>query len=111
MADVIPVRTTIQQEATDYKSPVSEDFATRLAQLLNFHAYYQYSEKQFFANGKYGILSTYPQTAVDGLIFMPFNAEIIKVVVFNMVAGTSGTTELDIKRATTSGGAFTSIFS
>ena len=41
---------------------------------------------------------------------MPFNAEIIKVISYNMVAGTSGTTELDIKRATSSGGSFTSIF-
>jgi hypothetical protein len=44
-------------------------------------------------------------------VFFEYNAEIINVWAYRVVAGSAGTTEMDIKRATASGGAFTSIFS
>lgn len=108
---VTPERLLIYAEGAQFRSAVSEELIQRQGAVSNFISLYQYNDKQFFANGRYGIMSSYPQLGVDGLVFMNFNAEIINAWVWNLVAGTGGTTELDIKRATTPGGAFTSIFS
>jgi hypothetical protein len=67
-----------------------------------------YSYREFLANGNYSG-ATFPQTEVDGLFFFPFNATISSVWIFNQTPGASGTTEFDLKRATSSGGAFSSM--
>ena len=111
MAIVTPQKVLIQQPGAQYRAAVSEDLIQRLAGLQNFIGLFQHSEKQFFVNGPYSIMATYPQNAVDGLVVFEFNATIIDVWMFNITAGTSGTTELDLKLASSSGGAFSSIFS
>lgn len=111
MADYPSTRKNIQTEEVDFKSSVSEATLKKVAGSVNFINNRQHSEKQFFANGRYGIMSSYPQTGVDGLVFFEFNATIINVWAFNLVVGSSGTTELDVKRATASGGSFSTIFS
>jgi len=60
----------------------------------------------FKANGKYVAGSS-----IDIFSPLPFAVNITSVWICNGTAGTAGTTEFDLKRATTSGGAFTSIFS
>lgn len=110
MTDLASARKMIQQEETIFRYGVSESFAQKLGAAVNFINTRQYSEKQFFANGTYGRVAM-PQTGIDGLTVFEFAAEIIGVWAFRLTAGSGGTTELDIKRATAPGGAFTSIFS
>jgi hypothetical protein len=110
MADMVPaVRRIHYLPGNRFRGAVSEFFAQRLAGAQNFINLYQHSEKQFFLNGRYNIAGT-PQLGVDGLVVFEFNAEIINAWMFNLVAGSGGTTELDAKIATVSGGAFSSIF-
>lgn len=109
MADVLPIRQTIPIPGSQYLSAVSENLVQSVAGLNNFLAYFQHSEKQFFLNGGYSLVAA-PQTGVDGLAVFEFNAQIIDVWMFNMTAGTSGTTTLDCLVATSSGGTFSSIF-
>lgn len=108
---VTPERKLIYTEGAQFRSAVSEELIQRQGAVTNFISLYQYQEKQFFANGLYGIMPSYPQTAVDGLVFLEFNIEIVNVWAWNIKTGTGGTTELDIKYATTPGGAWTSILS
>lgn len=63
-----------------------------------------YMSTAFKANGVYRV-----GTSVDESFFFPFNAIITAVWIYNGTPGTSGTTELDLLMATTSGGAFASI--
>lgn len=51
-----------------------------------------------------------PAEAVDGFFILPFQSRIEKVYMYNVKGGTGGATTLDVKRATASGGTFTSIF-
>lgn len=111
MAIVDPNRLLIFEEGVRFRSAVSEEVAQRLGSSLNQVALYQYDTKDFFLNGPYGDVGVVPTLGLDGLFVFPFDSEIINIAMFNLVAGSSGTTELDIKMATTSGGAFTSIFS
>lgn len=76
---------------------------------VNFIQQRTYAEKTFFINGEYSRL-TLPFAAIDGLELMNYDATIINVFMFVHTAGISGTTELDVKYATTPGGSWTSIF-
>lgn len=109
MADVTPARLNVPLPGTQFRAAVSEFIAQAMAGSVNFINYFQHSEKQFFLNGDYSVVAT-PQTGVDGLAVFEFDAQIIDVWMFNLVAGSAGTTELDIKLATASGGSFSSIF-
>lgn len=110
MADVTPLRRTPQVEEFAYKEAVSEAVLIKMAQSVAFINAYQHSEKQFFLNGKYNSVSA-PQYAVDGLVVFEYDAEILNAYMFHHIGGSDGTTTLDIKRATSPGGAFSSIFS
>lgn len=107
---ITPSRNDIYIEGAQFRSAISEDLVQRVGSSINFINAYQYSEKQFFINGLYGTATT-PVLGVDGLAVFEFDAYIIDAWMFNITAGSAGTTELDLKIATTSGGAFTSIFS
>lgn len=109
MPIVPPARNNLFVEEVDYKSAVSEALMTRFAGQTNFLNQRHYYQKQFFLNGFYEGAVGY--AAVDGMEIFPFNAEIFDVGVFSIEKGISGTTELDIKIRTSSGGAATSIFS
>lgn len=67
-----------------------------------------YAKREFLANGDYSTAASFPQTQVDGYFFFPYNATITSVWIFNLVAGGSGTTEFDLKKAA-SGGSFTTM--
>lgn len=66
-------------------------------------------EHSWELNGPYPGL-TYPLTNIDAIFFAPFNLTILSVWIYNGTAGASGTTEFDLKVAS-SGGSFTSILS
>lgn len=110
MSDVTPERIILQTEEVSYRAAVSEATFTRVAATNNFISTYQYDTKAFYLNGRY-FGKAAPQTGVDGAHIMIFNMEIIGISMFNLVAGASGTTTLDVKRRTASGGSGTSIFS
>lgn len=110
MTDLTAERKMIQQEETIFRYGISESFAQKLGASVNFINERQHSEKQFFANGTFSRVAD-PKLGVDGLTIFEFDAEIIGVWAFQLTAGSGGTTELDIKKATTPGGAFSSIFS
>lgn len=111
MADATPRRINIQSEEVRYRSAVSESTMTRVGQSINFINLKQYDSRGFFQNGPY--FTGGVQAGVDGAWPVLFDVEIIGVSMFNLVAGTSGTTTLDVRRFTASntpaGGA--SIFS
>lgn len=109
MSDVSPLLQNIQSLSVQFNSGVSEFLLQSLSGSQNFLNYFTYSEKRFTLFGPYSIVAD-PQTAVDGLQVFEFDCQIIDVWMFNMTAGASGTTELDVKMATTSGGTFNSIF-
>lgn len=109
MTDLPDELNLIQVEAVRFRSAVSEDILQTMGKTSNFLANRIYEEKQFFLNGRYNITGG-AVSSVDGMVFFQFAATILNVFAFSTVPGGSGTTELDIKRATTSGGAFTSIF-
>lgn len=111
MALLPPDRKNIFGEETRYRAAVSESVAQKMGSSQNFINLRQFDEKSFRANGPYGQVVTTPVLGLDGLYVFQFNAEIIGYFMWNLTAGLSGTTELDVKRATVSGGAFTSIFS
>lgn len=60
-------------------------------------------------NGRYAGL-TYPATEIDSIFFAPYNITITQVWIYSGAAGAAGTTEFDLKVAS-SGGGFSSIFS
>lgn len=109
MADITPARRYIQTEEVRYRAAVSEAVGLKLGEMHNFIGKRQFDHLTLFLNGPYSIV-TPPQYGVDGLFVFPFDAEIINVAIFNLVAGSGGTLELDLKKATSSGGAFSSIF-
>lgn len=110
MAIVPDLKKFIQDVEIKYKSAVSESTWYKIAGMINFIGHKTHQEKQFFLNGPYWIIPG-TQIGLDGLASFEFDCEIFNVIMFNLVAGSSGTTELDLKLATSSGGAFTSIFS
>lgn len=109
MADILEERINIQSEETSYRAAVSEAMLTRVGASLNFINKRQYDTKAFFLNGKYYQMGT-PQHAVDGAYMFLFDAEIVGCMMFNITAGSSGTTTLDIKRYTASNTGGSSIF-
>lgn len=105
MALITDARKLIDQNDVKYRASVSESTWTKIGGMLNFIANRNHQEKQFFLNGPY-----LTGTKLDGLTVFNFNATIINVYAFNIIAGTSGTTEFDIKIKPQLSGAFTSIF-
>lgn len=103
------VKALIYEEETKYKAGISQQLAQKMGKTNNFILQRMHSEKNFFLNGPYWVIAD-PQLSIDGLQIFEFDAEIFNVWMFNITPGTSGTTELDLKIATSSGGAFSSIF-
>ena len=110
MAVVPALKKFIQDVEIKYKSAVSESTWYKIAGMINFIGHRVHQEKQFFLNGPYWVIAD-PQLGLDGLASFEFDCEIFNVIMFNLVAGSTGTTELDLKLATSPGGTFTSIFS
>lgn len=110
MVDLPDERALIQTEEAQFKFAVSESMFQKTGKSLNFMLNRTHQEKGWYINGNYSFVSL-PFNSVDGFTFFKFDALIVDAFMFVQFAGGGGTTELDIKRATTPGGAFTSIFS
>lgn len=91
---VTPSREILRVGEVSYKRPITEAVFTRVAAQNNFINFYQTDYHSFFLNGTYSIVSG--QFGYDGAYVGFYNFEIVGVSIFNAVAGTSGTTALDI---------------
>lgn len=109
MADITPRRINIQQEEVKYRAAVSEATLSRVGASTNFINEKQYDSRGFFLNGPYG--NSAGSTGVDGAWGILFDIDIVGIMMFNLVAGSSGTTTLDIRRWTATNTGNTSIFS
>jgi len=101
----------IESEETKFRYAGSESIMQKMGKSINFINTYQFDTWMFPLNGPYDIVSD-PQLSAAGLYIVPtgISLEIFDVAMWNVVAGTSGTTELDVLYTLTSGGSFTSIF-
>lgn len=113
MATLVPdLRKFIVGLEVKNAASVSEATWRKISGMINFLGHRAHQEKNFQINGNYGMLQgLYPINAIDGLAFFEFDAEIFNVWVYNLVAGSAGITELDLKIKPKLSGAFTSIFS
>lgn len=94
MPEISPARNNIFTESVQYKSSVSESIGNRIGASINFINTRQYDTHQFNFNGRYAL--GVGVVGADGIFPILFNMEIVGLTMFNRVAGTSGTTEVDI---------------
>lgn len=99
MPKIAPQRIDIYQEDVRFKASVSEFVGTKIGGAVNFINERQIYDKQFFVNGPYSIM-TFPKLGIDGGVGFLFDADIVGVLFFNLVKGTSGVTKFDIRRFT-----------
>lgn len=109
MTDLARARQNIQVEESQYGAGVSEYSLQKIGAAINFINDRQYQVRKVAFDGPYWV-ATVPMTGVEALEPFPFNVEIINCAMYNMVAGASGTTEIDVQVCATSGAAFASIF-
>lgn len=95
MTDVADAKSNIQIQDVQYKSSVSEAVGNKIAASINFVNNRQYDTHSFNLNGRYKLGESV--LGADGIFPCLFDMEIVGVTMFNRVAGTSGTTELDIQ--------------
>lgn len=107
---VTPQRRLTKEQETRYKAAVSEAVAQKLAGAANFINLYQFDVKIFSLFGPYSRASL-PQLGAGGIYYFPFAAEIVNVVQYIDTPGTSGTTEVDVKKSSNGGASWASIFS
>lgn len=109
MTDVSRLKRNVQVEEVAYKAAVSESTWNKIGGAINFINDRQYDTRKVCLDGSYWVAAV-PLTGVESLEAFPFDAEVFNVCMYNMVSGSGGTTELDFKVCTSSGGSFTSIF-
>lgn len=112
MSDIPDLRRQIQIEGSQFRAAVSEALIQGIGGAINFVNNRQFSTIELRLNGRYSLATILPQLGPEGLFVIPsgINIEIFDVVMYNEIAGSSGTTELDLKVATAPGGSFVSIF-
>lgn len=111
MPVIAPIRKNIFEEDVRFRASVSEAVGNKIGSSVNFINERQYDVKNFFINGNYSIMSTYPQLSVDGRCWFQNDAFITGILVYSDIKGLAGTTELDIKKSSDGGATWASIFS
>lgn len=109
MADIAVERKMIQEEEVANRAAVSESLLYRTGAAINFINKRQYDTRKICLDGSYWVV-TVPQTGVEALEPFPFDIEVFNIAMYNMIAGSGGTTELDVQVTSSSGGSFSSIF-
>lgn len=107
MSDLSPVRDIIQSEETLFGAAASESTIQKISAQGNFNTLFQGRDPEWKLNGPY-------QSVASGFIFdgawiAPCDCSIYYFAMSNQVAGSSGTTEINIFKHTASG-AGTTIF-
>lgn len=109
MADITPVRRKIQLEEVQAFAAVSSSTGNKLGASTNFILDKVKIHRNWQLNGKYGKTAA-GQTEVDGGIPIEENMEIVGFYMNNQIAGSSGITEIDIRRRVASGTTGSTIF-
>ncbi len=115
---VASVRNYIYVEGSQFRNAVSEDLLQRSAATNNFILDYEMINFQFgiaktnvnVGNPSYASIGT-PFTGFGTIEAFPTNAQITGIELVHSASGSSGTSEIDIKWASTNSGSFASIFS
>jgi len=110
MADLSDERKLIQIEETRFRFAVSESWAQKIGKAINFILNREHKSRRWDLNGLYATM-TLPFNRLDGFEDIKKDIEIIGVFMSVQIAGSGGTTEFDIKKASSPGGPWTSIFS
>lgn len=108
MSNYPGTKSYVQTESILTRRPVSESTIQTISGSTNFILEKMYQEHSFKLNGTYKLANG--KLGVDGLLIFQYNAEIFNIILANQTAGTSGTTQIDLKKADNPGGTFTSIF-
>lgn len=118
MADVTRARNNIQIEEVRYKSAVSEAVGQKIGGAINFindrqTMKYEFGIIKMHANSgspTYNGITT-PFNNFGGSESFPYDCEIVAIRCYHGDAGSSGTSELDLKWAAADSAVFASIFS
>lgn len=100
----------LYEEEVGYKRSVSESTFLKMGGAINFMNNRLHQTIKFQLNGVYNQIGT-PLYYIDGMVIFPYDVEIFNAYMYNMIAGSSGTTELDLRLVTAPRNATTSIFS
>ena len=109
MSNVSAIKNIIQSEEVTSEAAVSSGTATRMAESIRHIQIYNIENPTWKLNGTYG-KGVGAQATVDAAVPIFTDCDIVGFFMFNTVAGSSGSTEINILRHTASG-AGTSIFS
>jgi hypothetical protein len=109
MAKVTPEKIDLFEQEIQSGSAASEDTMQRVAASVNFWNSFYEGQRGWFVNGNYSLFST-PIVGIDGAYGCITDMDVYGFTMFNLVAGTSGNTELDIQ-VTPAVGAPYSLFS
>ena len=101
MTQITSARNLIQAEETDYKSAASESVMTRVGGAINHLMLKQWLDFEFKINGTYSFALN--EVNLDGMFIFPVDVEIGFISFANAVAGSSGTTTLDVRWYSNSG--------
>lgn len=117
MPEITGARYNIQVDEVKYSAAVSESTFNKIGGSINFINNKQYKHFEFgfslcvgYATNPTYNLFTAPLDISD-LEQFPHNSEIVGITLQHNVSGSGGTTELDIKWASSNSGSFASIFS
>lgn len=109
MSNVTSSKQYVQTESVLTREPTSENVFQTISGSVN-HAMDTIGENhQFKLNGPY--VTAAGQNNLDGALIFDYDAEIYEIQMYSFEAGTSGTTQFDLKYAPSSGASFTTIFS
>jgi len=109
MGLIADLKKLIYEEEVKYRAAVSESTWYKIGGTLNFLLNRNHQEKAFYLNGSYSGWAV-PRTFADGISIFEYDAEIFNVYIYNVNAGSSGITEIDLKLKPQLSGAFTSVF-
>jgi len=107
--DVTPSREILKVGDIAFKRPVSEAILSRFASTNNFISKFQVDYVSFFLNGPYSAAAG--TFGLDGAYTCFTKSEIVGVQIWNAIAGSGGTTALDVRWINQSGVGQGSIFS
>jgi hypothetical protein len=118
MSEVAEARYNIQEEEVGYRAAVSEATGFKIAAAINFinnkqHLKFDFGLAKADVNSgspTYSFL-TVPLLMLGTPEIFPYNCEIVGVECYHAAAGSSGTTEIDIKWAAAGSAVWASIFS
>lgn len=108
MSAVTNTDTLVQNNETQTRNPTSESLFQKIGGIANFLLGWTHTEVRWNLNGPYKVYSG--KLGVDGIFQFPKKSKIIAISLTNLVTGTSGTTEIDIKTTNNTLGTWTSIF-